>query len=84
MVLAASGEESTNIKYLGEVLRLDYSATHRRVGMALAGGYLKNLEDRKGKPSRLVIGDPLPEDRRILPTIAELRDDMGAPVSTRC
>lgn len=36
-------------------------------------GYLKNLEDRRGKPARLVPGDPLPEDLRILPATEELR-----------
>ena len=26
-----------------------------------------NLEDQKGKPARLVLGDPLPEDAELLP-----------------
>jgi hypothetical protein len=30
-------------------------------------GYIKNLEDRKGRPARLVLGDSLPEDVEILP-----------------
>jgi len=30
-------------------------------------GYIKNLEDRKGRPARLVPGDALPEDVEILP-----------------
>jgi hypothetical protein len=28
---------------------------------------LRNLEDRKGKPARLVLGDPLPEEIELLP-----------------
>lgn len=36
--------------------------------MALEGGYLKNLEERERRPAKLVLGDPLPEDREILPT----------------
>ena len=41
-------------------LKLDKSAISRRVAAALDGGFLKNLEDRKGRPARLVLGDPLP------------------------
>jgi hypothetical protein len=36
-------------------------------------GYLKNLEDRKGRPARLVLGDDLPEDQPILPDPEELQ-----------
>jgi hypothetical protein len=60
------------IKQVGAELGLDYQPTYRRVHMALDGGYLKNLEDRKGRPARLVLGDPLPEDLAILPDPTEL------------
>lgn len=48
-------------------LDLDKSAASRRVRRAVDAGYLKNLEDKRGKPAHLVPGDPLPEDLRILP-----------------
>lgn len=35
-------------------------------------GYVKNLEERKGRPARLVLGDPLPDDIEILPTVERL------------
>jgi len=45
---------------------------------AVEHGYLVNLEDRKGKPARLVIGEPLPEETDILPTVAVLQGvDLG-------
>jgi hypothetical protein len=53
---------------LKSVLRLDRSVISRRVATALDGGFLKNLEDRKGRPARLVIGDPLPANREVLPS----------------
>ena len=31
------------------------------------------MEDRKGRPARLVLGDPLPEDIEVLPKVEELR-----------
>ena len=53
-------------------LDLDKSATSRRVRRAVNAGYLKNLEDKRAKPARLVLGDPLPEDLRILPSTEAL------------
>jgi len=37
-----------------------------------AGDYLKNLETQKGRPAQLRVGEPLPVDRAVLPTIEEL------------
>jgi hypothetical protein len=55
-------------------LGLDQSAGHRRVAKAIAEGYLRNEEDRKGRAARLVVGDPLPDDVELLPDPAELGD----------
>ena len=49
-------------------LKLDKSVISRRVAEAVERGYLRNLEDKKGRPARLVMGDPLPEERDVLPT----------------
>ena len=44
----------------------------RRVSAAVDAGFLRNLEDRKGKPARLVSGDPLPEEIELLPKAEQL------------
>ncbi len=49
------------------VLNLDKSSISRRVQNDQKSGYLKNLEEKKGRPYRLVIGDPLPEKLDLLP-----------------
>ena len=59
---------------LKAALNLDKSAISRRAAGALDGGFLKNLEDRKGRPARLVLGDPLPASREVLPTPDHLID----------
>jgi hypothetical protein len=59
---------------LRSVLKLDRSVISRRVATALDGGFLKNLEDRKGRPARLVLGDPLPADRKVLPQPSQLEE----------
>jgi hypothetical protein len=58
-------------------LRLDKAPISRRVASALNAGYLRNLEDRKGRPARLVLGEPLPVDLEILPIPDRLTLDEG-------
>jgi hypothetical protein len=63
--LAAAGE--TTVVAVAHSLGLDKSAALRRVRVAVERGYLRNLEDRRGHPARLVMGEPLPTDTAILP-----------------
>ena len=65
------GEPVTIVKLAGE-LKLDKSSAWRRVRAAIDRGYVKNLEERKGRPARLVPGDPLPDDTEILPSVERL------------
>jgi hypothetical protein len=71
-LLREGDEESVTAKALGRELGLEKGPTSRRVRLALDAGYLRNLEDRRGKPARLVLGDPMPEDLQILPTAGEV------------
>jgi hypothetical protein len=60
---------------LGELaakLALDKSAASRRLRDAIDRGYLVNLETRKGRPARVVLGDPMPEMVKLLPEPCEL------------
>jgi hypothetical protein len=50
---------------LGTALKLGKGAISRRVGLALNGGFLVNEEPIKGKPSKLRVGDPLPEQANL-------------------
>jgi hypothetical protein len=71
-LLKEGDEESVSAKALGQELNLEKGPVSRRVRLAIEAGFLKNLEDRKGKAARLVLGDPMPEDLQILPTAEEL------------
>lgn len=64
--LTLTGGE-TSLPAIAEALGLDKSAASRRVRVAIDRGYLRNLEERRGRPSRIVLGDPLPADVQILP-----------------
>jgi hypothetical protein len=66
-IIQRSDEEWATNKALSEELNIDKAAALRRVRNAIGRGYLKNLEDRKGRPARLVLGEAMPEDAEILP-----------------
>jgi hypothetical protein len=70
--LAPEHEGGVRQTTLAAELKLDRGTVSRRVRKALDGGYLRNLEDKRGKPHRLLPGDPLPEEQVILPEPGEL------------
>jgi hypothetical protein len=65
--------EPVTVTDLARELRLDRSAVSRRVRNAKDRGYLRDLEDNPRKPSRLVLGDDLPDDLQILPKVEDVR-----------
>jgi hypothetical protein len=89
LVRQSDGAASVSVTALAAKLELDKSATSRRVDVAKRGGYLRNDEDRKGRPARIVLGDPLPDEIDVLPTpetlmrkcctVAMLREETDSP-----
>ena len=65
--LLAGGKAEVMQADIKKALKLDKSAVSRRVTVAVDAGVLRNLEDRKGRPARLVLGDPLPDEIELLP-----------------
>ena len=65
--LQAESPQGVSLPKLAAALKIDKSAVSRRVKDSESKGYLVNLEDQKGKPARLVLGDPLPADAELLP-----------------
>jgi hypothetical protein len=59
--------DGVKVAKLADLLHLERSAATRRLHSARDRGYVVNLEDKKGKPARYVIGDPLPGDTKVLP-----------------
>jgi hypothetical protein len=70
--LQAGQEDGVSLPTLAHRLQLDKTVVSRRCRVARDGGYLLNLEERRGRPARLVIGEPLPEEITILPDPADL------------
>jgi hypothetical protein len=67
-ITGGDGDARATNAQLAARLGLDRSAVGRRVRKAVEQGYLVNEEDRPRKPTRLKLGDPLPDDQVILPT----------------
>jgi hypothetical protein len=64
--------EGIMARQVAEFLKIDKSNASRRLSVAADRGYLVNLEDRRGKPARWVLGDSLPAYVEILPPPNEL------------
>ncbi len=71
-VAAIAPAKGVMARGVADKLRLDKSNASRRLRMAADDGYLCNLEDKRGKPGRWVIGDPLPESVDLLPDPTQL------------
>jgi primase-like protein len=61
------GRPEISLTALAEHLKLEKSTVSARVHRADARGFLTNNETKKGLPARIALGDPLPEERRVLP-----------------
>ena len=73
-VSAVGQPEGVSLRDLGKALSVDKGTASRRWQAARAAGYLKNLEDKRGRPARIVLGDPLPDDVAILPPVGLLNE----------
>jgi hypothetical protein len=65
---------SVSVTDIAAALDLDKATAWRRVQAALARGHLQNEETHRGRPARLLLGDPLPDDQPVLPAPEALAD----------
>jgi hypothetical protein len=63
----ALGKGECSITEISDRLKLDKSNGSRRVTAAVRSGYLVNHENRNGKPARIALGEPLPDEIEVLP-----------------
>lgn len=75
--------EGVMVRVVAADLGIDKSNAGRRLRLAADGGYVRNLEDKRGRPARWVIGDPLPDEVVVLPTATQLATP-GALVDLEC
>jgi hypothetical protein len=83
-VAAIAPPTGVQLQPLADKLALDKSNVSRRLRQAADGGYVRNLEDKRGKPGRWVVGDPLPEATVLLPNPAQLCNSEQQADQDRC
>ena len=72
-------EETVNqvgYKDVADALNLDKSAAYRRCRGAIKRGYVVNEQTKRGQPAILKIGDPMPDDLELLPSVERLHGCM--------
>jgi hypothetical protein len=79
-----ASDEGVMVRAVAARLDVDKSNASRRLRMAADGGYVRNLEDRRGRPARWVLGDSLPEDSDLLPQPDALNKRFGARERDGC
>jgi hypothetical protein len=65
--LIAAGRAEVILREIVQALGLDKGVAARRIAAAVHLGYLRNLEDRRGRPAQIVLGDATPEETPVLP-----------------
>jgi hypothetical protein len=60
--------------HVQDALSLDDRATNRRLGQAVDAGYVENRNPGRGKTALYALGNPIPDDVDVLPTVDEIRD----------
>lgn len=81
--LNAISRKPVTINDLAADLGIDASTARRRVMDAVRRGYLDDKGGGAGRPHRLTIGEPLPEDRGVLPTPDEVNASCSRARTTR-
>ena len=81
--LAAAGAGPITATKLATKLKLDKGTVSRRVKAALSADYLRNSESRKGYPMSLRVGEPIPPNREVLPSVQDVARLMSCTVAPK-
>jgi len=80
-MVAECPTDPVTVKAVASMLSIDKSSAWRRVQRAIDAEYLVNEEDRKGRPARLKLGAPLPDDVSVLPLPDDLLPTENASIT---
>ncbi|MBM4275661.1 MAG: hypothetical protein FJ134_14545 [Deltaproteobacteria bacterium] len=70
--LTAETPDGVSYTAIGKQLGIDESAARRRVQTAFRKGYLENRETKPRCAAKIVVGEPLPDARDVLPNPAKI------------
>jgi hypothetical protein len=77
--LAKTGSDTDTVRrtQVEAELDLDPRAVRRRLAQAVEGGFVVNRNPGRGKTALYAIGDPIPDDVNILPTVDTIRQALN-------
>jgi hypothetical protein len=78
-ILGNHEDAEATVTAVAKVLGVEKPTALRRVRLAIEEGYLRNLEERRGRPARLVLGHSLPESSSLFPTPDRLGEEWSGP-----
>ncbi len=71
--LRADSSLTASVTEIARELKLDRSATYRRIRQAIERGFLQNLERiEKGRAMKIAVGEPMPDDESLLPRVEKI------------
>jgi hypothetical protein len=70
-IVASMGDPAT-VKEVADLLKVGRSAAQYRLMTARQHGYVVNVEEKRGRPARYSVGDAMPDEQVLLPTLEEL------------
>jgi hypothetical protein len=73
--LMAGNSEGVNYTAIGKRLGIDDSSARRRVRNAISKRYLVNRENKPRCAAKIVLGEPMPDGKHVLPHPKSLSDD---------
>jgi phage/plasmid primase-like uncharacterized protein/transposase-like protein len=77
-------DQGASVNEIAHRLGIDKSNASRRIRRAADSGYIRNREDKRGRPGRWVMGDPLPEEVEVLPQPATVRNAAALEIQGGC
>lgn len=70
-------DDGVNAAQVARQLGIEKMGGHRRLRRAADGGWVRNLETRRFREGRWVVGEPLPDEVAVLPDPDTVREAMG-------
>jgi len=82
-VEAVESSSGITAAQLARTLGIDKSNASRRLRRAADAAYVTNLEDKRGRPGRWFVGEPMPEEADVLPATATLNATLSATTESQ-
>lgn len=71
--IAEEQDDNVTTHQVAEQLKIHRATANRRVNEALHSGYLENTDPNPNRPKQLQLGEDMPKDLKLLPSVKEIK-----------